>query len=256
MTLNGAVFVMLGLEMRQVLHRVEGYSRWNLPGYVVLLTLATCTLLMAWWSGRHRPAGEKNLPSFTMLLVTVMRGVRGSLALSAALAIPLLTHAGLEMPARDLAVFLAAATAGATLAPSGLVRPLLRIEPAVDGSPPMSLQDVHAAIARTALKAIGSDPLSMASGKVREWSRTWRGLHESRAAANDVSNAPECAEHRRDLATQRRLSLNVLTAQRRELARLHLSGAPTSAVRQAVEMELDLAEIAVDKLAWRAAEPA
>ncbi len=210
MTLNGAVFVMPGLEMRQVLHRVEGYSRWNLPGYVVLLTLATFTLLMACWSGRHRPAGEKNLPSFTMLLVTVMCSVRGPLALSAALAIPLLTHAGLEMPARDLAVFLAAATMGATLALSGLVRPLLSIEPAVDGSPPMSFQDVHAPIARTALKAIDSDPLRMASGKVREWSRTWRGLYESRAAANDVSNAHACAEHRRDLATQQQLSTGAI----------------------------------------------
>ncbi len=261
MTLNGAVFVMLGLEMRQVLQRVEGYSRWHLLGYVVLLTVTlfalrmAWTLLMAWWSGRHRPAGEKNLPSFTMLLVTVMCGVRGSLALSAALAIPLLTHAGLAMPARDLAVFLAAATVGATLTLSGLVLPLLKIEPSTEEAPSMSLQEVHAAIARTALKAIDSDPLRTASSKVREWSMTWRGLYESRVAANDVSNAHACAEHRRDLATQQQLSMNVLRAQRRELARLHLAGAVTSSVRQAVEVELDLAEIAVDKLAWRA-EPA
>ena len=82
------------------------------------------------------------------------------------------------------------------------------------------------------------------------------GLYESRAAANDASDTAVCAEHRRDLATQRRLSMNVLSAQRRELARLQLAGAMTQAVRQAVEVELDLAEIAVDKLAWRATGPA
>jgi Na+/H+ antiporter len=262
MTLNGAVFVMLGLEMRQVLHRVEGYSRWNLLGYVALLTLAlfalrmAWTLLMAWWSGRQCPAGEKDLPSFTMLLVTVMCGVRGSLALSAALAIPLLTQTGLAMPERDLAVFLAAATVGATLLLSGLVLPFLKIDSTSNDASSMSLQEVHAAIARTALIAIDGDPLRVASSKVREWSQTWRGLYESRAAAFGVSNASGCAEHRRDLATQQRLSMNVLTAQRRELARLHLTGALTSAVRQAVEVELDLAEIAVDKMAWRATEPA
>ena len=229
---------------------------------MVLLTLALCalrmvwTLLMAWWSGRHRPVGEKDLPNFTMLLITVMCGVRGSLALSAALAIPLVTNTGLAMPERDLAVFLAAATVGATLVLSGLVLPLLKIEPVKDETPFMSLQAAHAAIARTALTALDADPLRMASSKVREWSMTWRGLYESRAAANDASNAHACAEHRRDLATQQRLSMNVIRAQRRELARLHRTGALTSAVRQAVEVELDLAEIAVDKLAWRAAEPA
>ncbi len=30
--LNGAVFVMLGLEMRQVMRSVDGYSRWTLLG--------------------------------------------------------------------------------------------------------------------------------------------------------------------------------------------------------------------------------
>ena len=100
LTLNGAVFVMLGLVMRQVLHRVEGYSRWHLLGYVALLTLALFALrmgwtaLMAWWPGRSRPSGDAGLPGFKLLVITVLCGVRGSLALSATLSIPLLTAAG------------------------------------------------------------------------------------------------------------------------------------------------------------------
>ena len=50
--------------------------------------------------------------------------------------------------------------------------------------------------------------------------------------------------------------MNVLRAQRRELVRLQRAGALTHAVLQEVEVELDLAEIALDKLEWRGAGPA
>lgn len=136
LSLNGAVFVMLGLMMRQGLHRIDGYSLWDLLGYVALLTLTlyalrmVWTLLMAWWSSRSRVAGEANVTSFKMLVLTVMCGVRGSLALSATLSIPLLTAAGEAMPGRDLAIFLAAATIAATLLLSGVVMPFLKVRAA------------------------------------------------------------------------------------------------------------------------------
>lgn len=50
--------------------------------------------------------------------------------------------------------------------------------------------------------------------------------------------------------------MNVIQAQRRDLARLHRTAALTSAVRQAVEIDLDLAEITVAKLPWRATDRA
>ena len=50
--------------------------------------------------------------------------------------------------------------------------------------------------------------------------------------------------------------MNVLRAQRRELARLQSVGTLSHAVLQEVEVELDLAEIALDKLDWRGTEPA
>ena len=102
LVLNGAVFVMLGLEMPQVLQRVEGYSRWHLLGYVALLTLAVFavrlvwTLLLAWWSRRRQSDAGEGLPNFGLVMVAVLCGVRGSLALSATLSIPLFTAAGAD----------------------------------------------------------------------------------------------------------------------------------------------------------------
>jgi hypothetical protein len=80
-------------------------------------------------------------------------------------------------------------------------------------------------------------------------------LYESRLAALESPERASCP-HRRDLAAQRELSMNVLRAQRRELLRLQGVGALSHAVLQEVEVELDLAEIALDKLDWRGSEAA
>ncbi len=262
LALNGAVFVMLGLVMRQVLHRVEGYSRWDLLGYVTLLTAALFAVrlgwaaLMAFWSSRRQPAGGEGPPGFKMLLVTVLCGVRGSLALSATLSIPLLTDAGSSMPGRDLAVFMAAATVAATLLLSGVVMPFIKVRPTGSEAAFLTAPDVHLAIARIALRVIDDMRLTAISTKVGEWATTWRRLYESRVAALDTTDHGTGAVNRRDLAAQRELSMQVLLAQRRELIRLHDAGAVSHAVLQEVETELDLAEIALDKLDWRSAKAA
>lgn len=258
LTLNGAVFVMMGLVMRQVLHRVDGYSRSDLLGYVALLTLTLFalrllwTLLMAWWSGRNQATGEANMGSFKMLFLTVMCGVRGSLALSATLSIPLLTTAGTAMPERDLAVFLTAATIAATLLLSGVAMPLLTRNQS-DSSARLNTPEVHLAISHVALRVIEEERLKTASDKVREWAATWSRLYESRVAALDRSGQTARELHLRELTAQRALSMTVLEAQRLELGRLREVGEVSHAVMQEVEVDLDLAEIALDKLDWGSA---
>ncbi len=50
--------------------------------------------------------------------------------------------------------------------------------------------------------------------------------------------------------------MNVLSAQRRRLVRLQKAGVLEPAVMQEIEIDLDLAEIALDRLDWRRLEPA
>ena len=236
------------------------YSRWNLLGTVATLTFLLFALrmgwtaLMAWWSGRNGASGRDAPRTVVLTLITVLCGVRGSLGLSATLSIPLLTAAGTAMPGRDLAVFLAAATIAATLLISGVVMPLLRLEPDGSETAQLSFRGVQLAIARVALRVIEDERLTAVSSKVREWAATWKRLYESRIAALDGADDRTGGPHRRDLAAQRALSMHVLRAQRRELARLHDAGAVGHAILQAVEFELDLAEIALSKLDLREAE--
>ncbi len=50
--------------------------------------------------------------------------------------------------------------------------------------------------------------------------------------------------------------MNVLSAQRRRLARLQKAGVLEHDIMREIEIELDLAEIALDRLDWRRPEPA
>lgn len=257
--LNGAVFVMLGLELPQVLQRVEGYSRSHLLGYVALLTLAVFALRLAWtlllagWSRRRQCDAAEGLPNFGLVMVAVLCGVRGSLALSATLSIPLLTATGADLPGRDLAVFLAAATIAATLLLSGVASALLKVGPTASARKFLTAQGAHVAIAQAALRAIEAYPAAAVSSTAREWATTWKHLYENRVAALRTPNGERCP-HRSDLAAQRLLSLNMLSSQRRRLLRLRKAGVLEHAVMQEIEVELDLAEIALDRLDWRRAE--
>jgi len=213
------------------------------------------TLLLAWWSRRGQSDAAEGLSSFGLVMVAVLCGVRGSLALSATLSIPLATSIGADLPGRDLAVFLAAGTIAATLLLSGVATAFLKVGPNARAKRLLTTQEAHVAIAQAGLRVFEADPAVAVSRTVREWTTTWKHLYESRVAAMQSLPDASCP-HRSDLAAQRLLSMQVLSAQRRRLVRLHKAGVLEHAVMQEIEVELDLAEITLDRLEWRRAVPA
>lgn len=256
-SLGGAVFVMLGLEMRQVLKRVEGYDWPDLLGYVMLLTLTLFavrlgwTLMLAWWSRRHPSSTGESLSHFGTLIVAVLCGVRGSLALSATLSIPFVTADNVALPGRDLAIFLAAGTIAMTLLLSSLILPFLNIRRQDEDTALVSAQHARIAIAGAALRVIESQPLTTVSIKVRAWAMALQRMYESRLATLDPARSPAGTVHRQELEQQRALSLSLLTAQRQELLRLREQGCLTHVVMRELEAELDLAELALGAMEWR-----
>lgn len=105
------------------------------------------------------------------------------------------------------------------------------------------------AIAGAAMRAIDTIPLDTLSTQVREWAMAMRHLHESRMATSKSSDNISLA-HRAELSAQRELSMRVLWAQRQELNRLHHEDGVAEGVLQEFEIEFDLAEIALNRLAW------
>ena len=127
--LTALVFMLIGLQLRGIVERLDGYdvARLLLLAGAVALTVIVSRFLWIWptaWVPRlfSRRLRERDpLPPPAELTVTSWAGMRGVVSLAAALALPL------RFPERDIIVFLSFAAIFATLVLQGTtLGPLIR----------------------------------------------------------------------------------------------------------------------------------
>jgi CPA1 family monovalent cation:H+ antiporter len=137
---SGIIFVLLGEQLPQL---VTGAARvvseaghrepiWLLA-YVVGISLALAALRFIWvWTSlrftlfRAALKGQKrHLPSWRLIAVTSLAGVRGTITLAGVLTLPLTMNDGSAFPARDLAIFLAAGVIIVSLIAASVSLPFL-----------------------------------------------------------------------------------------------------------------------------------
>ncbi|MFN3450136.1 MAG: Na+/H+ antiporter, partial [Roseococcus sp.] len=158
--LTSLVFLLVGLQLDDILARLDARGPWTLLGLALALSAALILSRFLWvypaaLLPRALPALRRRepAPGWRTLLVTGWAGMRGVVSLAAALALPL------DFPERDLIVFLAFAAILATLVVQGttlgwLVRRLgLVLPPPAHGIEPEEARARHAA-ARAMLAAI------------------------------------------------------------------------------------------------------
>ncbi len=133
--LNVLVFILIGLQLPDL---VAGLGRPSLAqaiGYGVVLSAVAIVVRMAWvlpgsYLSRHVLALVRRIeppPPWQRVVVVGWCGMRGIVSLAAALALPLATEAGAPFPGRDLLLFLAFVVILITLVLPGLtLAPLLR----------------------------------------------------------------------------------------------------------------------------------
>ena len=130
---NGAVFMLIGLELPEVVAGLDGTSRWQAVGYgllisaVVIVVRLVLTLIGSPFStfmGRFITVADDN-PGWRGPLVVGYAGMRGVVSLAAALAIPLLGAGGQPFPLRNLLIFITFIVILVTLVGQGLTLPLL-----------------------------------------------------------------------------------------------------------------------------------
>jgi monovalent cation/hydrogen antiporter len=131
--LNGIVFLTLGLQLPLVLADIQGVSRWTLAidgaifsGIVILLRMFW-VFPGAWIAWRvRRLFGQHDEPLSPKLVFLVgWAGMRGVLALAAAMSLPLTLKNGAPFPQRTFIIFLAFSAIFATLVIQGLSLPAL-----------------------------------------------------------------------------------------------------------------------------------
>ncbi|MDR6690790.1 CPA1 family monovalent cation:H+ antiporter [Microbacterium sp. 1154] len=205
--LNGALFVLIGLEVQLVLHEISGSE----IGLLLLVTVAAWIALFVvrylfqWlFSPFSRPAaGSSRSLRHRSRVVSTVAGFRGAVSLAIALSVPVTTADGAPVAGRDAIVFVTAGVIVLTLLVQG---PLL---PAV----------------------IRWAKLPNDDAAIEEYELAERAISGAALAALD------------DLATEHGISDRVRDRARREgYERLELANARAIARQRAIE-ERDLAEL-------------
>lgn len=119
-SLNGLVFLLLGLEIPGVMAKIwedPAYQNGQVIGYIFLITAVLMILrfLVVW-------ARDRQLRSS---VITALSGVRGALTLAAAFSIPMVLADGSPFPERNLILFICAGVILLTLISASILLPLL-----------------------------------------------------------------------------------------------------------------------------------
>jgi CPA1 family monovalent cation:H+ antiporter len=131
--LNGLIFILIGLQLPQILENLSGQSLLKLSWEAALLNLTLILVRIAWvFSARHLPflLGKKAAkgspsPNWRHTAIVAWTGMRGVDSMAAAMALPLSISNGSPFPGRDLILFNTFAVILVTLVFQGLTLPAI-----------------------------------------------------------------------------------------------------------------------------------
>ena len=130
--LNGLTFVLIGLQLPSIRAGIVNYSTAELVRDGFVLTLVLILLRLTWtypgayvatWIRRRFLHQEVEFPSIRQVFLVGWTGMRGVVALAAALSLPTKLANGESFPQRNLILFLTFTVILVTLVPQGLSLP-------------------------------------------------------------------------------------------------------------------------------------
>ncbi|MDO8213317.1 Na+/H+ antiporter [Conexibacter sp. CPCC 206217] len=254
--LNAALFVLVGLQLPQIVERIaDKYAVADLVWWSALVFTVVVVTRFAWvavatyvprlwlkhspWDGPDYKPGAVALVGWT--------GMRGAVSLAAALAIPLTVDGGAPFPGRDLIIFLVYVTILATLLVEGLsLAPLIRLL-GVEDDGRLDRLEAKARI-KAARRAIGRIDELQGEDWVRDVSaQRLRNSYEFRIRrfGSRFDDDDDGADEARSQAYQL-LRREVLEAERAEIIRLRNDGVINDEVLRRIQHDLDLEDARLD----------
>ncbi len=244
---NCLVFILIGLQLPDLVAGLAGTSLGQAIGYGVLLSVVAMVVRLAWvFPGAYLPRlvrgrlGRRRepVPPWRNVAVVGWCGMRGIVSLAAALALPLALTDGSPFPGRDLLVFLAFVVIFVTLVVPGLtLGPLVR---ALKVGGDWSVHDeTTLARAETARAALGElERLERERDVTPEIAASLRSDFEARLAR--AAPTALAVAHGDDPWCRARRA--VVRAERQRLVALWREGRIGDEVLHEIERELDFEE--------------
>ena len=261
---NGLIFVILGEQMPSIMARAAEVIQttqhrevWWLAVYVfaIVAVLAALRFLWVWTSLKltlFRKKGHRAPPKVGLRLVAVMSlaGVRGAITLAGILTLPFVLGDGAPLPARNLAIFLAAGVIIVSLVVATIALPRLlkgiELPPEPDHLAEEDRSRVAAAWA--AIRAIEDAQHAMAESKANpdlyaETAARLMEIYRHRIETRTPVEGDDAARARETDEIERRLRLAGLAAERAELVRLGRDRLIEGETARKLIREIDLQEL-------------
>src|SRR5581483_3092837 len=247
--LNALLFVLIGLQLRPILHSLQGHSPAALVADGAIVALAVVVTRVVWLPiGTYLPRllvpairRRDPYPPWQWPAMLSWAGMRGAISLAAALALPLTASGGRSFPNRELVVYLTFCVILVTLVVQGgtlpLVARLLGLED--DGKAEQEETKARYKAAEAALARL--DEL-LGEGWVREdTAGRLRGADEFRRSrmASRFEPDGDGALDQQSLAYQR-LRRELLDAERAAVVELRRQGMIGDEVMNRITRDLDL----------------
>jgi CPA1 family monovalent cation:H+ antiporter len=258
--LQGVVFALIGLQLRQILAGLHGYSAAELALYAGAVTLTLIVIRIVWvFPTVYLPRllfpsirARDPYPPWQAAAIVSWAGLRGVVSLAAAFAIPL-TAGGAPFPGRDLIMFLTFAVIVVTLVLQGLTLPWvsrrLRIAGMDDDLPALEQASAEHTTARLALMRLdqivakGALPGDVELRLRRDLEERARKAHAMLGPGADDEHLPELvAGAVTTAATYAEARRELLRVEREEAVRLWRRGEIGDEALQALQRRLDLEE--------------
>jgi CPA1 family monovalent cation:H+ antiporter len=242
--LNALLFVLIGLQLQPILEDLSGPATLTLIAQAAAVSIVVILTRMTWLNTvpfliralDRRPQQRERRADWRFRMIVAWSGMRGSVSLAAALALPL------NFPGRDVILFITFAVIFATLVLQGLTLPTLirRLGVRDDGAEEREELAGRRAAVETALATI--DELAAEDWTREDTAERMRGAYRYRqgrlaARAGDREDGDGYEERSRAYQLMVR---RVLDAQRQELVRLRNAGEISNDVMHRLERELDL----------------
>ncbi|MGN6371019.1 MAG: Na+/H+ antiporter [Phycisphaerae bacterium] len=237
-TLNGLVFILIGLQLPEIIHNMQtpllAAALFALLACVALIVLRFAWVFPATYLIRLIPAVRRKdpPPPFSQTFLVAWVGMRGVVSLAAALSLPEALSHGDPFPGRDLILFITFAVILVTLVVQSLTLPgvirALKVETKEDDR--CEEAEARRRSLAAALGIIDAEPASHATETLREF-YNHRLEHLADCNSKEESIDPESALHRQ-----------ALRAQRRTLIELRDNSQISDELLRKLERELDLEE--------------
>ena len=237
-TLNGLVFILIGLQLPNIIHNMEtpllAAVLFAILACIALIALRFAWIIPAAYLPRLIPAIRRKdpIPPFSQTFLVSWVGMRGVVSLAAALSIPELLPNGSPFPGRDLILFITFAVILVTLVLQSLTLPwvirTLKVETREDDRCEES--EARRRTMSAALAVIEAQPDSHASAALRS-------VYQHR-----LSHLADCRAEEQTVDPELSLQRQALRAQRTTLVELRDKSQISDELMRKLERELDLEE--------------